>query len=374
MPHPHLRLIQTAPRRAVVAIPVRNEVERIGPCLRALARQDRILPDRVVLLLNGCIDGTAALVRELAPALPMEIEIVERDLRGADATAGMARSLAVRHAARGLSPHDVVLTTDADGAVAPDWVAANLAALQDGAEVVCGRAIIDWAEALLIPAHLHDDDALECRLAALIDEMAHWIDPQPHDPWPRHTEHSGASLAFTVAAWRRAGGVPPIPCGEDRAFVVALQRVDARIRHDPAVRVTVSGRMQGRAAGGMADTIRRRMVAQDQFIDSAIETAPDRFRRVSLRAVARAAWAGDVQGKRHLAEDLGASIDIVEQALAAPYFGEAWAGLERDCKTLFAHRVRFRDLPREIAVAEELCAFACEAATAGRRMRNLASA
>ena len=376
-PHPRLRLVHpnspNAPR-IVVAIPVRNEVERIGQCLRALAEQRQILADRVVLLLNGCIDGTEALVRAIAPGLAMDIEIVERDLRGADATAGMARSLAVQHAAAGLNGHDIVMTTDADGTVAPDWIEANLAALQRGAEVVCGRAVIDPAEALLIPAHLHEDDALECRLAALIDEMAHWLDPDPCDPWPRHTEHSGASLAFSVSAWRRAGGVPPISCGEDRAFVAALQRVDARIRHDQAVHVTVSGRMTGRAAGGMADTIKRRILAQDQFIDAAIETAPDRFRRISLRSEARAVWAGGRAGKRHLSETLEVSVDVVNRALAAPYFGAAWTALERDCKSLFARRVRFHDLPREIATAEELCAFARDAAGAGDRIRNLASA
>jgi hypothetical protein len=337
---------------------VRNEVERIGGCLRALARQDGAAPDRVVLLLNGCIDGTRAEIEALAPSCGMRIDIVERDLRGADATAGMARSLAVAHAAEGLADHDILMTTDADGAVAANWIAANLAALAEGADIVCGRAVIDWADALLIPAHLHEDDARECRLAALIDELATLVDPEPHDPWPRHTEHSGASLAFTVAAWRRAGGIPPIPSGEDRAFVDRMRRIDARIRHDPAVQVTVSGRIQGRAAGGMADTIRRRIVAQDEFIDSAIEPAADRYRRISLRAQARALWQGGSYDHQPLIEALGVDPAIIYRALAAPAFGEAWAVLERECPVLSSRPVRFCELPREIAAAEALCAYA----------------
>jgi hypothetical protein len=85
-------------------------------------------------------------------------------------------------------------------------------------------------------------------------------------------------------------------------------------------------------------------------------------------------WAGKRHDKRRLAEALGITIDIVEHALAAPYFGAAWAALERDCKTLLARRVRFHDLPRQIAAAEELCAFARAAAAAEQQMRNLASA
>ncbi len=359
---PRLRLVQPdaagpIPPRVVVAIPVRNEVARIQGCLRALARQQGAAADRVVLLLNGCIDGTRQAIEDIAPSLAVAIEIVERDLHGEDATAGMARSLAVAHAAHGLTARDILMTTDADGAVAPNWVAANLDALAQGADIVCGRAVIDWAEALLIPDHLHADDALECRLGALIDEIATLVDPQPHDPWPRHTEHSGASLAFTVAAWRRAGGIPPIPCGEDRAFVDRLRDIDARIRHDPNVQVTVSGRTQGRAAGGMADTIRRRMVVQDEFIDAALEPASDRYRRVSLRALARALWSGKTTDAQPLIEALGVDNAIVHRAMAAKHFGQAWTALEQACPVLSFRRVRFRDLPAEIEAAETLRAY-----------------
>ena len=357
---PRLRLVGDGPgRRAprlAVAVPVRNEVDRIGPCLRALARQEGAMADRVVLLLNGCIDGTQAVIRDLAPTLAVNVAVVERDLRGEDATAGMARSLAVAEAARGLDDDDILMTTDADATVARNWVARNAAALAAGADIVCGRALLDPADAPLIPSHLHADDARECRLAALIDEMAALIDPEPHDPWPRHTEHSGASLAFTVAAWRRAGGIPPIPCGEDRAFVDRLRRGDARIRHDPAIEVTVSGRTQGRAAGGMADTIRRRILAQDEFVDSAIEPAADRFRRVSLRARARALWRGATAGRAALARCLNIPVANIDRALAAASFGEAWATLEQTCPVLFARRVRFRELPAQIEAAEALLA------------------
>jgi len=372
MTGPALRLVggtaQPAAPRVVVAIPVRNEVDYIGACLQALDEQHGARADRVLLLLNGCTDGTGAQVRHIMQHLDVDVDVVTRDLHGPQANAGFARSLAMRLAAAGLAADDVLMTTDADGRVAPDWIAGNLAALQRGADAVCGQAIIDPAEARLIPAHLHADDALERELACLIDELAHLLDPDPHDPWPRHSEHSGASIAVRVAAWRRAGGVPTIASGEDRAFIERLRQIDARIRHAPGVRVTVSGRTLGRAAGGMADTIRRRIVRQDDFIDAAIEPAADRLRRISLRAHARTLWEGHGTDHAGLMRGMGLSAGLMRSALAAPFFGAAWARLERASPVLRPRPVRFVDLPAEIAAARALCNAVCTTAVPARQM------
>jgi hypothetical protein len=127
------------------------------------------------------------------------------------------------------------------------------------------------------------DDALEREYADLLDAIADLLCPDPADPRPRHTEASGASLAMTADAYLKAGGVPRVPSGEDRALIKALRRIDARIRHDPAIRVVVSGRVVGRAEGGMADTIRRRLIHQDVFTDESLEPPGDAFRRADFR-------------------------------------------------------------------------------------------
>src|ERR1700679_4230559 len=97
----------------VVAIPVRDEAERIGPCILALARQTR-KPDAVVLLLNNCSDGTETIARELAPSLPYELHIICHTFPPAIANAGQARRLAMQHAADLAGREGVLLTTDAD--------------------------------------------------------------------------------------------------------------------------------------------------------------------------------------------------------------------------------------------------------------------
>lgn len=102
----------------------------------------------------------------------------------------------------------VLLTTDADGRVPADWIKANLAIIESGVQVVAGRAEIDPSEAKNIPNVLHEDDARECYYGRLVGEIDALLDPDPSDPWPRHNEHSGASLAVTLPAYRIAGGIP----------------------------------------------------------------------------------------------------------------------------------------------------------------------
>lgn len=311
---------------AVVAIPVRDEAERIADCLLALSRGEGEAPG-VLLLVNNTTDATVQVVAELAPSLRCPVVVIERCFPAQHANAGQARRLAMAEADR-LAPEGVpLLTTDADGQVAPDWCASNLAHLGRGLDAVFGRAEIDPVEAERIPPALHRADAEECAYAAALDEMASLVDPDPWDPWPRHTEHSGASIAVERAMFRRVGGMPSPPLGEDRAFSRALRLAGARVRHAPEVRVVVSGRILGRAEGGMADTIRRRLVAPDTMLDDALEPASDRLARLQARRAFRDTAADPAL--------VGAEIERMD--------------LERPMR-----RVAVVDLPREMAAARAI--------------------
>jgi glycosyltransferase involved in cell wall biosynthesis len=368
-PDPDARPKRLTRGKVVVAIPVKNEAARIIPCLRSLSEQT-LPPDEVVLLLNNCTDRTRALAAAAAPDLRFRLRILSVMLPAGEANAGNARRHAMDHAAAIAGGNGFVLTTDADAIAASDWVEKGLGGLLAGADIVCGRIEIDPTEAGLIPAHLHADDALECELISLLDEIAHCLDPDPADTWPRHTEAAGASLAVSVRAFRRVGGIPAIASGEDRAFVACLAGIDARIRHDPAVKVMVSARIDGRAPGGMADTIRRRINRQDEFTDDKVEYPGDAYRRADFRRRARAAWNQRRAGhdaphphcpggfSRGFAEDLAVDLGLrgtrLNEMLAAPYFGEAWAAIEANTRLLTRRRVRFIDLPKQIAYARLL--------------------
>ena len=248
-----------------------------------------------------------------------------------------------------------------DGVVATDWVANTRAAFGLGVDAVCGRAEIDPVEALLIAPALHADDAREVAYAGLLDEIHALVDPDPADPLPRHCENSGASIAVSVAAWRRAGGVPALPTGEDRGFLRALRRIDARIRHAPDVRVVVSGRLEGRAAGGMADTMARRMIRQDALLDADLEPALICLRRAGLRARARAAWnAGREGGDPQLRRILGREAELPLRALAGwldtAHFGAAWLRIEAESPVLVRVPVSRPALDRHMHAAARILA------------------
>ncbi len=345
----------------VVAIPVRNEADLIGRCLCALDMQRGTSIDHVVLLLNNCTDATSAVVERLRPMLDVPVTIHVRCFGPEQSTAGHARSEAMELAALVAGPHGIVATTDADGEVAPDWAANIRAAFLRGVDAVCGRAELHPADAIRIPASLQEDDDREVAYGAMLDEIHALADPDPADPLPRHTEHSGASIAVTVAAYRRAGGMLPLPSGEDRGFLRSLRLVDAKVRHAPEVRVAVSGRTQGRAAGGMAETIARRMIRQDEMLDADLEPAAICLRRADLRARTRLVWnERDMisstwpQAVQDLATEAQLPVLDVARWVRMDRFGAAWACIEAASPALIRIEVVRRALHVQVAAAQRI--------------------
>jgi hypothetical protein len=323
--------------RAAIAIPARDEAARLPACLAALAAQHGtdLSEVAVMVLANNCGDDTAVLARSLAPALPFHLVVREIALPPASAHAGGARRAAM-DAAAGLLGGDAprgaaLLSTDADSRPAPGWLAANLAALKAGADAVAGAIELDPQEAARLPTALRAREARETRYAALLDEMAALVDPDPHDPWPRHGAHSGASIALTLAAYRQIGGLPEVPVSEDRALFEALARADLRVRHCPAARVTVSCRLDGRAAGGMADTMRRRLAEVDTApVDPRLEPALDALLRLRSRRALRRLRAGVPRpgDPLRLALALGLRVSALQRIVAMPRFWQAWEALQ----------------------------------------------
>ncbi len=87
--------------RCVVAIPVRNEAERIGACLNGSGRTARYRGKRAGRggVLNNCTDATAHVVAALQPSLGIPVRMIERSYEGANA--GWARREAMEAAQLG---------------------------------------------------------------------------------------------------------------------------------------------------------------------------------------------------------------------------------------------------------------------------------
>lgn len=338
--------------RTVVAIPVRDEEEQIGACIVALARQSEAVDD-ILLLLNNTVDRSAIIARDTAAAFGRRLHIVERVWPAEEASAGRARKVAMDHAAELAGPQGAILTTDADGRVPPHWVARNVSHLRAGYDAVCGMAAIDPCDEVAIAPHLIADDQAETRYAALLDEIAHVVDPCPLDPWPRHTHRSGASIAIRSAVYAAIGGVPDIRHGEDRALIGKLIERDCKIRHDPAISVLVSGRQIGRAEGGMAATIARRMIVQDIWADEELESPQTALRRIRLRRKARGVWSGHLDA-RFLAASLQLPQAEVERALRSPWFGTAWSIMAKASPVLLRRPIAMRQLGAACLEAQRL--------------------
>ena len=334
----------------VVAIPVRDEQQHIALCLHALTQQIDRKADHIVLLVNNTTDDTVSTARTVPMAAGTTLHIVERTLPPALANAGHARRLAMEEAARLAGPAGILLTTDADGQADHDWISANLAEIAAGADAVAGWVDLDPADWSNIPIGLHEDNAKECAYDALCDEMHALLDPDPADPMPRHTQNSGASIAVTASAYHRAGGIPRVPTSEDRAFLAALRRADARIRHSLACHVTVSGRVVGRAAGGMADTIRRRLTESDEFFDARLEPADDCARRATVRRRFRLMYEGR-EALHDLPAMTGVTRGLLERLCRRSTFGAAWAELEAASPALQHRLVRVADAAAQTARA-----------------------
>ena len=242
-------------------MPAKNEQERLPGLVKALSLQTWLAgPERcldVVIVLNNTNDRSRQVVEETARCMPLRIHLVEAVLPGPFAHVGTARwmSLELARSLCTIPSASVLLTTDADAIPSPDWIDANLTAIHKGADLVGGRIVGDWREEALLGRAFVARVGRYLAYAELCDQLASLVDPIPHDPWPRHRDHTGASLAVRADVYDQVGGLPALPHREDLAFVARVRDAGFKLRHPPAVSVGVSARTKGRAPGGMADTL-----------------------------------------------------------------------------------------------------------------------
>ncbi len=240
-------------RRVAVGVPARNEESRIATCLDrllALGSDTRVSSFEVVVLANNCTDDTARIAGAYGP----RCKAIALDLPAERANAGWARRLALDAAANRLrADTDVLMSTDADTLVTANWLSRTLDHLDDGWDAVAGLARLD-------PRDLRGFDRHHRRRLAMIQKHENAMTrlrarTQAEEPWPRHFYEGGASIATTLAAYRRTGGAPTPAVGEDKALFDAIRQAGGRVRHPTDVRVTTSARLEGRAPGGASDTL-----------------------------------------------------------------------------------------------------------------------
>ncbi len=232
--------------RAVVVIPARDEAEHIDRCLRALAAQRGLRPTvafKVILVLDRCTDATETVARTTARATGLALHVEHSPAPGVGAARRHGMDLACDQLSA-IEPDGLIACTDADSAVAPDWLAAQLALVDAGADAIGGRIELDPIDAAALPAAalLRREQRAGVRLTAVLAE----------DPSAEHHFFSGASLGVTARAYRAVGGIDPATALEDEGFGQRLTAGGWRIVRSDAVSVRTSARTHGRAPRGLA--------------------------------------------------------------------------------------------------------------------------
>jgi glycosyltransferase involved in cell wall biosynthesis len=221
-----------------VVVPAHDEEALLPACLASVraaldrVRRTRGVVTRLVVVLDACRDGSAAVVAGRPDVVP--ILVAHRNV-GAARAAGVdavARLLPGRPAGRVW-----VATTDADSTVPPDWLTTQLDLADRGAAAVVGTVTVtDWSG--------HPDSS-----------RARWT--ASYVAAERHPHVHGANLGATLAAYHAAGGFPPLATGEDVTLVHRLAEVTgSALVRTATVPVVTSSRRRGRAADGFADHLR----------------------------------------------------------------------------------------------------------------------
>jgi hypothetical protein len=110
--------------RVAVLLPLRDEATRVTPCLEALLAQDGVPHLRIVVLDDGSTDGTADLVRSVAPQVTL--------LTGNELPSGwLGKPHACHQLAAAAPDADVLVFVDADVVLSPTAVASAVTLLRD---------------------------------------------------------------------------------------------------------------------------------------------------------------------------------------------------------------------------------------------------
>ncbi len=314
--------MSAASKDIAVIIPARNEAERIGICLAALAGQlDRAA---VIVVINNTLDATATRAREAAARYDLDLTVLDCTLDGTDGV-GAARNVGCDYAMRHMDHLRYLMTTDADCVVAPDWIACNARHLE-AADAVCGRIELIESERDILNGMNLVLATNEGRYRTLVQRLYAEYGAASMGLRGTHGEAAGASLAFGWAAYTAVGGFEPVGSGEDRQIVRALRSSGYRVLHAGDVIVRASCRLEGRAVGGMSDALKARIEGTDYLVDDCLPSAD--WLVTSLSAGALGVWPPLVPaGGRVHVQDLPRNIAVLEAFFRSRRVGAARSNL-----------------------------------------------
>ncbi len=322
-----------------IVVPARNESRNLRKTLDALRLQTDAegtpLPQQVyevLLLVNNCSDQTFAIAQNYQKKYPdFALHVAEVHLPPKKANIGFVRRLLMDEAHRRLTTicgeKGIIASTDGDTQVDSRWVYHIIEEIENGCDAVGGRILTKSNTNQSRLYHLRD-----VAYRSLLAKAESMIDPEEHDPWPRHYQYFGASMAVTCATYHQVGRLPQVPFLEDNAFHQALQRMDVRIRKTPLVKAYTSTRLSGRVEVGFSEQLRKwsgyTKYGHTQEVEQA-EAWLIKFKSKRVLRECREAYLKDGSYDPKLmelvAEDLLVNPEwLHKELISTPYFGHFW--------------------------------------------------
>ncbi|CAN5250313.1 glycosyltransferase [soil metagenome] len=285
-----------------IVIPVRDEADYLSKTLDSFINQTDFQNSpldsslfEVIILANNCRDNSAEIVKNRQKKNPnFNLHCAEINLPDENANIGFVRRLLMNEAYLRLKSNKfgggIIATTDGDTCAAPDWIINIADEIENGADAVGGRILIDENEVKLLDDKARNFHLLDEEYRLLAAEIEDFYDQIPHDLPPRHHQHFNGSFAVTTDAFARAGGVPDVKFLEDAAFYNALLRIDAKFRHSPNVKVFTSARNRGRTALGLSTQLNEWEIMGKNGDVYLVESAQTIEKRLTARRELRKFW------------------------------------------------------------------------------------
>ncbi len=327
-----------------VVVPARNESRNIRKTLDSLRLQCDVSGTplnpqiyEVLLLANNCSDQTFNLAKNYQKKYPdFPLHIAEVNLPPKKANIGFVRRLLMDEAYRRLTANGnctgIIASTDGDTFVDTCWVYHIIEEITKGCDAVGGRILTRSNRNIARIYHLRD-----VAYRSLLARAEAMIDPEEHDPWPRHYQYFGASMAVTCAVYHEVGRLPQVPFLEDNAFHQALQRMDVRIRKTPEVKAYTSTRMSGRVAVGFSEQLKKwsgyTKYGHTQEVEQA-EAWIIKFKSKRILRQCRKEYLKDgfydQKALKTVADDLLVNVDwLHKELITSQYFGQFWENVRK---------------------------------------------
>ena len=345
MQQPDLRDFYGSPNPALrfsIIVPVKDEADCVIDTLLALKDQtdpqgnviDKNLYE-VLVLANNCSDDSYQICCSFRDEhKDFQLHVGAITIPEEIAHIGTVRKLLMDEACRRLMSlgisNGVIISTDGDSQVDSQWIYHIMMEMDKGVDVVSGRILPRDIPAAAKWPHLRD-----VTYRFLLAKLEDLIDPNIADPWPRHFQCYGPSIAVTCEMYTKVGGMKAIPFLEDEDFRRAVNRVDAKIRKSPLVKIYTSSRLIGRVEFGFSIQLTYWQQMQAEGIEPMVDDFESSFKRFKIKRRLRSFWFKfkinqfDIAYLKPIADSLQLEYDwLVDQLYSKEYFEHLWEDIE----------------------------------------------